>query len=187
MKLTLWSIITFTICTMSAISLGSADQYDARLNLLFADLQSPLSSASVKKIEQQIWSHWGAFPEDQEIEATMILGIQVLEAGQLRRSETIFSQIIEQEPNFAEAWNKRATVRFLIGNHLGSAKDIAKVLQLEPRHFGALSGLGMIHMSARNLESALEAYEAAFVIHPNLANVQNIIEELKTRIRGQAL
>jgi tetratricopeptide (TPR) repeat protein len=90
-------------------------------------------------------------------------------------------------PDFSEAWNKRATVRFMIGNHDGSANDIAKVLQLEPRHFGALSGLGMIHMRAGNWESALKSYKAAFAIHPYLNNIETLIDDLSQRLKGQAL
>jgi tetratricopeptide (TPR) repeat protein len=105
----------------------------------------------------------------------------------LQSAEQIFGRIIDREPHFAEAWNKRATVRFLGGNLNGSTKDIAKVLQLEPRHFGALSGLGMIHMYNGDWQNALKTYELAFSIHPYLANVEMIIEDLRKRLKGRAL
>ena len=164
-----------------------ADQNDPRLDQLFADLLTPLSTTAVQKIESQIWEYWLSFPNDQTIENTMAAAILMLESGQLKSAENIFGRIIEREPQFAEAWNKRATVRFLAGNHNGSAKDIAQVLQLEPRHFGALSGLGMIHMYNNDWQSALKAYELAFSIHPYLTNVETIINNLKTRLKGRAL
>ncbi len=164
-----------------------ADQNDPRLDQLFADLQTPLSNTAVQKIENQIWEYWLSFPNDQTIENTMTTAILMMERGQLRSAETIFGRIIEREPQFAEAWNKRATVRFLAGNHNGSAKDIAQVLQLEPRHFGALSGLGMIHMRNGEWQNALKIYQLAFSIHPYLTNVGTIIDDLKTRLKGRAL
>ena len=164
-----------------------ADQNDPRLDQLFADLQTPLSIIAVQKIENQIWECWLSFPNDQIIENTMTAATLMMERGQFRSAENIFSRIIEREPQFAEAWNKRATVRFLAGNHNGSAKDIAQVLQLEPRHFGALSGLGMIHMHNGDWKNALKTYELAFSIHPYLTNVETIINDLKTRLKGRAL
>ena len=181
------SIFLCVIAMASHLVTANADQNDPRLEPLFADLQTPLSATAVQQTENQIWRYWLSFPDDQTIENTMTAAILMMERGRLRSAERIFGRIIEREPNFAEAWNKRATVRFLSGNHTGSAKDIAKVLQLEPRHFGALSGLGMIHMHNGEWQNALKTYELAFSIHPYLANVEMIIEDLKKRLKGQAL
>ena len=164
-----------------------ADQNDPHLDPLFADLQTPLSTKAAQQIENQIWQYWLSFPDDQTIENTMTAAMLMMESGRLQSAERIFDRIIDREPHFAEAWNKRATVRFLAGNHNGSAKDIAKVLQLEPRHFGALSGLGMIHMHNGDWQNALKAYELAFSIHPYLTNVEVIIENLRKRLKGRAL
>ena len=164
-----------------------ADQNDPRLDQLFADLQTPLSTAAAEETEAKIWAYWTSFPDDESVENTMTKATQLMQAGQLQLAERILSRIIDREPDFSEAWNKRATVRFMIGNHDGSANDIAKVLQLEPRHFGALSGLGMIHMRAGNWESALKSYKAAFAIHPYLNNIETLIDNLSQRLKGQAL
>jgi len=185
---TVFRIITiFGILAVGQLAPSFADQHDPRLNRLFADLQTPLSAAVASETEQKIWTYWTAFPDDRETEATMVVGIRMLEAGRLKNAETVFSRVIKRQPNFAEAWNKRATVRFMIGDHAGSTQDIIKVLQLEPRHFGALSGLGLIQMHAGNLQNALQSYEAAFALHPYLANVEAMINDLKTRLKGQAL
>ena len=176
-------MVVFTGHTTTAYT----DQNDPRLDQLFADLQTPLSTTAVRKIENQIWEYWLSFPNDQTIENTMTAAILMMESGHLRSAENIFGRIIEREPQFAEAWNKRATVRFLNGDHKGSTRDIAQVLQLEPRHFGALSGLGMIHMHNGDWQNALKTYELAFSIHPYLTNVEIIIDDLKTRLKGRAL
>ena len=164
-----------------------ADQNDPRLDQLFGDLQTPLSTTAVEETEAKIWAYWTSFPDDEIVENTMAKATQLMQSGRLQSAERILTRIIDRAPDYAEAWNKRATVRFLIGNHDGSANDIAKVLQLEPRHFGALSGLGMIHMRAGNWESALKSYEAAFAIHPYLSNIETLIDDLTQRLKGQAL
>ena len=180
-------IFLCVIAVTQPIASPYADQNDPRLDPLFADLQTALSVTAAQQIENQIWQYWLSFPNDQTIEKTMTAAMLMMERGRLQSAERILGHIIDREPHFAEAWNKRATVRFLAGNHNGSAKDIAKVLQLEPRHFGALSGLGMIHMHNGDWQNALETYELAFSIHPYLANVEMIIENLKKRVRGLAL
>ena len=181
------SILAFMMLATSHPLIAFADQNDPRLDQLFSDLQTPLSDAAVKEIEKKIWAFWTNFSDDQTINDTMAMAMKMIDAGRLRSAEQLLSRIIDREPNFAEAWNKRATVRFIIGNHGESAKDIAKVLQLEPRHFGALSGLGMIHMQAGNGQSALKSYEAAFAIHPYLRNIKTLIDELKQHLKGRAL
>ena len=167
--------------------LAYADQNDPRLEQLFADLQTPLSTTAVEDIETKIWAYWTSFPDDESVENNMTKATRLMQSGRLKSAERIFSHIIDRAPDFAEAWNKRATIRFMIGNHDESANDIAKVLQLEPRHFGALSGLGMIHMRAGNWKSALKSYEAAFAIHPYLNNIETLIDNLTQRLKGQAL
>ena len=181
------SLIFCAILIVGHPRVACADQNDQRLDQLFADLQSNLSTAAIDDIETQIWAYWTSFPDDESVETNMAKATHLMQSGRLQSAERIFSRIIDRAPDFAEAWNKRATVRFMIGNHDGSANDIAKVLQLEPRHFGALSGLGMIHMRAGNWESALKSYEAAFAIHPYLSNIETLIDNLTQRLKGQAL
>ena len=181
------SLICCAILVAGRPLMACADQNDQRLDQRFADLQSPLSTAKIDDIETKIWAYWTSFPDDESVENTMTKATQLMQAGQLQSAERIFSRIIDRVPDFSEAWNKRATVRFMIGNYDGSANDIAKVLQLEPRHFGALSGLGMIHMRAGNWESALKSYKAAFAIHPYLNNIETLIDDLSQRLKGQAL
>ena len=110
-----------------------------------------------------------------------------MNSGHLSAAESVFSHIINNHPDFAEAWNKRATVRFFRGNDTGSASDILQVIKLEPRHFGALSGLGMIRVRAGDLEGALKAYKAAQRINPYLPQIEAIIDQLGKNLKGRAL
>jgi len=111
-------------------------------------------------------------------------GIGYMESSQLREAEAIFSQIINRDNEFSEAWNKRATVRFMLNDMNGSVQDIAQTLKREPRHFGALSGLGMIHTLDGNFKSAIAIYEQILTIHPLNPEAARVIPELKLKLRG---
>src|SRR5262249_19098858 len=105
----------------------------------------------------------------------------------LESAEKIFSEMVERKPKFAEGWNKRATVRYLARNYEGSLTDIDKTLALEPRHFGALSGLGMVNMALGRDEAALAAFQRAFALYPNLPGAQEQMRELEERIKGRRI
>ncbi len=180
-------IFLATAMLLLAYAPANADQNDPELDKLFAALQTSLSNASAASLERQIWAIWTRYPDDQAINRQMDRAIKMMNAGRLDEAEAIFSAIISREPAFAEAWNKRATVRFLRGDDAGSANDILQVIKLEPRHFGALSGLGMIKVRAGDLQRALQAYRAAQRINPFLPNIEVIIDKLGQRLNGRAL
>ena len=163
-----------------------ADQTNPALNDLFRALQVT-TSAKAKDIESKIWSLWVVHDSNPDATGMMRLGMQMMQANQLTEAGRVFSRLIDIEPDFAEAWNKRATIRYMLGNHDGSKADIVEVLEREPRHFGALSGLAMIHMQNGNLKGALNAYEAALQVNPFMINVQQMIDALKLKLQGQAL
>ena len=93
-----------------------ADQNDPKLDNLFAALQTSLSTASATSLEREIWAIWTRYPDDQAINRQMDKAINIMNAGRLDVAEAMFSAIISREPAFAEAWNKRATVRFFRGD-----------------------------------------------------------------------
>ena len=163
-----------------------ADQTNPALNDLFRALQVT-TSAKAKDIESKIWSLWVVHDSNPDATGMMRLGMQMMQANQLTEAGRVFSRLIDIEPDFAEAWNKRATIRYMLGNHDGSKADIVEVLEREPRHFGALSGLAMIHMQNGNLKGALNAYEAALQVNPFMINAQHMIDALKRKLQGQAL
>ena len=176
-----------TAMLLLAYTPANADQNDPKLDKLFAALQTSLSNASAASLEREIWAIWTRYPDDQAINYQMDRAIKMINAGQLDDAEALFSAIISHKPAFAEAWNKRATVRFFRGDDAGSANDILQVIKLEPRHFGALSGLGMIKVREGDLQGALQAYRAAQRINPFLPNIEVIIDKLGQRLNGRAL
>ena len=182
-------IIMFLAAFMLALAHApaNADQNDPKLDKLFAALQTSLSNANAASLEREIWAIWTRYPDDQAINRQMDRAIKMMNAGRLDDAEAMFSAIISRKPAFAEAWNKRATVRFFRGDDAGSANDILQVIKLEPRHFGALSGLGMIKVREGDLQGALQAYRAAQRINPFLPNIEVIIDKLGQRLNGRAL
>jgi tetratricopeptide (TPR) repeat protein len=176
-----------TAMLLLAYAPANADQTDPKLDTLFAALQTSLSNANAASLEREIWAIWARYPDDQAINRQMDRAIKMMNAGRLDDAEAMFSAIISRKPAFAEAWNKRATVRFFRGDDAGSANDILQVIKLEPRHFGALSGLGMIKVREGDLQGALQAYRAAQRINPFLPNIEVIIDKLGQRLNGRAL
>ena len=105
-------------------------------------------------------------------------------AGQYRNAYQYFSEVIQEVPAFAEGWNKRATVLYLIGAYQESIEDIRETLQREPRHFGALSGLGLIFLRQRQFGPAAAAFRDALAIHPHLPRIRAALEQLESRQRS---
>lgn len=127
----------------------------------------------------QVWSRSG----DAEVDRLFIEGAAEMGSRLLRRALETFSRIIEKKPEFAEAWNKRATIYFWLGELDRSLKDCDEVMKRNPYHFGALSGYGMIYMQLDQPERALEYMQRALAINPNLRQIQKAVEELKRQIR----
>ena len=182
----LLAIILPAIIVLPATSL-LADQTDARLPALFTELRTTSEAKKAKIVAAEIWQIWSEHSDNDKLSERLKLGIAQMEAGRLRQAEQIFTTIIDTDPAFAEAWNKRATVRFLLGNDTGSRRDIARVIDLEPRHFGALSGLGMINMRDGDLQGALQAFEAALRVNPHLDQAVDVTKQLRQQLRGQPL
>ena len=116
----------------------------------------------------------------------MQMGIDLMQSGQLDAAKAVFSYLIQQDKEFAEAWNKRATVLFFMGEFEKAKYDIAQTLALEHNHFGALAGLGMVEVHLGNPKAALEAYRRAALINPHLQDVQQAISRLEEKLKGLA-
>ena len=106
---------------------------------------------------------------------------------ELNRAYEIFSQIILVDPNWSEAWNKRATVLYMLGRYQESQEDINKVLKLEKRHFGALSGQGLVQTELKNYERAINSYKEVQKIYPSMQAPKVMIPHLKELIKGQSI
>ena len=166
----------FCLVLFSKVAFG--DQNDPELNLLFAQLHTVEDQQTGDSITDQIWEIWRE-SGNPEINALMQAGVSEMQTGRLRRAVDLFDQIIEMAPEFAEGWNKRATVYFFLREFEKSAQDVRKTLMLEPRHFGATAGLGLIFLELNYYDSALEAFEKALKINPHLTGPKLQIKRLK--------
>lgn len=157
---------------------AGADQTDPRLDALFETLQSgELSYAEAKGLEQRIWSIW-VDAESGSGDVMMKDGVQAMNDRAMDRAIDTFTALIDLDPDFAEAWNKRATVRYLIGDYAGSIEDIKRTLSLEPRHFGAMAGLGLCYDRLEEHDAARTAYRKALELNPYQASIEQRLEML---------
>ncbi|MBI3451320.1 MAG: tetratricopeptide repeat protein [Rhodospirillales bacterium] len=159
---------------------GQASQTDARLDGLFAQLRAAADAPEAARIEGAIWRLWTE-AGDPATDSLMTLGIAAMASGDLRGALAVFDAVTRQSPEFAEGWNKRATVLYLLGAYDASAADVEKTLALEPRHFGALSGLGLINLARERKDEALKAFEAALAINPHMPGVRQNVDTLRRR------
>lgn len=163
-----------------------ADQDDTRLDALFERLQRDVNSAEIQHLETQIWAIW-IDSGREDVNALMTKGIEAMGVRDLSMALDIFDQIVEMAPEFAEGWNKRATVHYLKNNLSESVQDIQRTLDLEPRHFGALSGMGLIFMRIGDEAGALQAYQEVVKIHPRSPSARFHIQVLRTKLRDQMI
>jgi len=173
------------LALIGALSAGArADQRDGRLDGLFARLQSATSGNQAQAIEQRIWRIWSEVGDPQ---VALLLQDGVLAMSQARFRDALerFDRMVAQAPDFAEGWNKRATLHYLMGNFDASVRDIQRTLDLEPRHFGALSGLGLIYDAVEEPAAALRSFEAAVAINPHLPSIEQRIVELRRQLAGR--
>jgi tetratricopeptide (TPR) repeat protein len=161
-----------------------ADQKDPRLDPLFERLRTTSSVSEARIIEQQIWQIWGE-SDDAAISKLMSAGIVAMVQQEYAVALDRFDRLVKQAPDFAEGWNKRATVYYLMGNFPASVSDIERTLELEPRHFGALSGLGLIYDAIEEPAAALRSFEAALTIDPHLDETRERVEELRQELAGR--
>ena len=176
-------VFTFVVAVAFMARPIAADQRDPRLDALFDELQSTASAIAARAATTEIWAIWQEV-DDPAAARALQRGMRALRLGALDRAEAAFDRAIAARADFAEAWNQRATVRFLDGDLAGSIADIRATLALEPRHFGALSGLGMIYDRLDEPARALESFGAALAVNPHLDGVRERVEALERRLDG---
>ena len=146
------------------------------------------STALLSQItEQKIWEIWTTHPTDPKLTNELSKGTKLMQGNTLAESIKVFSNLIDLDPSWAEAWNKRATALYLIGDYEGSQKDIDKVLELEDRHFGALAGQGLVNIQLKNYEKAIESYKSAQEIYPAMQSPKIMIEQIEQLIKQQLI
>jgi len=149
-----------------------SDQFDTRLPNLFQELYDSTNDSQINQIASKIWNIWHE-TNDIKIEADFYRGMESLRTHDLIMSIAFFTQVIEKKSNFAEAWNKRATVYYMMGDFDKSMHDINETLKLEPRHFGAMDGMGLIFIHLHQYENAIKIYEQMLEIFPNNQAIKN--------------
>jgi len=178
----LWTSLVFCMI-VGAPSSVLADQRDGRLDSLFERLKKTDDAADAAALQQRIWQIWIEF-EEASISQLMRRGMTAMSQGNHEVALEAFDSLVEQAPEFAEAWNKRATVFYLMGRLDESVKDIQQTLALEPRHFGALSGLSLIYDAVERPEAAIRSLEAALEINPHLQGSEERILMLREKTKG---
>lgn len=155
------------------------------LDGLFAQLQDP-ENMDWEKTEREIWREWrksGSASMDHLVKR----GVLAMQQGRLKVAAGHFSAAIDHAPDYAEAWNKRATVYYLMDEFGLSMSDIRQTLLLNPRHFGAMAGLGSILEQIDRPKDALMFYERALQVHPHQKGVKDAVERLKIKVKGAPL
>ena len=163
-----------------------ADKNYKRLDALFQTLQTSRDNDELSEVEATIWEIWYDSGEP-DIDALMLEGAALASAGNLDAAEATYARIITLAPGFSEGWNRRATMRFYQQDYDGSLADIEQTLKLEPRHFGAIWGLGMILGLQQDYQRAILAFEKLLEIKPNSMDARPRIELLKEAMAKDAV
>ena len=178
--------ILAVVASLVVMAPSAARQGDARLDALFAALSETASEQEAQQLELSIWQIWmDAGRED--VNNLMARGVAAMQLRQYASALENFSEIVELDPEYAEGWNKRATVYWLMDDLSASMDDIRRTLALEPRHFGAISGMGLIFMQRGDDHGALQAFEAVLKISPASKTAQMRVDQLKSKIQGEAV
>lgn len=145
-----------------------------RLDALFAQLQSTRSSVEAGVFEREIWGLWMR-SGDPKIDAKLQTGTFLMQTRRSAEAMEAFDNLIADVPDYAEAWNKRATLHYMVGNYESSLADIAETLAREPRHFGALAGEALIYLAQDEKEKAVDAIQRTLAIHPHMRGAEEML------------
>lgn len=179
-----------TLIALTAVLLFSsnvqADQNDERLGSLFEQLQTVSTPEGARSIEARIWTIWYEHP-DNAVELLLRQGQSAMRRQDFDAALRSFDQVVLIDPQFAEGWNARATLNYYSGQYERSLFDIDKTLQLEPRHFGALSGRGLVYTAMEQLDLALEAFEETLTVNPHSRGAKLNAEAIRKVIQDREI
>ena len=180
MKKTLFVIMMLAPCLLFA------DQQDPRLEDLFSSLKQETDVYLANSIANTIWDIWLEH-DDSQASSLMRRGIQQMNANSLYAALDTYDQLVSLKPDFAEAWNKRATIYWLLGEFDASLRDIEEVLKLEPFHFGALSGRGLVYMDRGDYVLARSAFLTLLEVYPAMPGVRENVDMLERILQDRAI
>lgn len=174
--------IALLIATTSAF----ADQSDKRLDMLFEQLRATQDVELGAALTQEIWHIWRA-TDNALADELMVQGMHAMALEQYENALAALNQVVAAAPEYAEGWNTRATLLYLMGDYVASAVDVKRTLALEPRHFGAWSGLGLIYLNLGDERAALAAFSKALEWNPHLSGSRHNLEAVKKQLREHAI
>jgi tetratricopeptide (TPR) repeat protein len=154
------------------------------LDFLFGALKAAPDEASAKHVEGRIWALWSQTSSDTTV-LLMSRAKEALDAKQVDLSLELLSAVVKLKPDYIEGWNRRATLYYLQNDYTRSLQDIEQVLVREPRHFGALAGLGMIMQELGDDKRALDAFRKALEVNPHLDKVPELVKTLTEKVEGR--
>ena len=154
------------------------------LDFLFGALKAAPDEASARHVEARIWAQWMQTPSDTAA-LLMSRAKQAMDAQKADVALKLLDSVIKLRPDYTEAWNRRATIHFTNKDYGKSLADIRQVLAREPRHFGALTGLGVIMQEFNEDKLALEAFRRALAVNPHLSKVPDFVKSLTEKVEGR--
>ena len=178
--------IFLTILCISGLFSFAQSSQENILNNLFNQLEKVNNSKSATLLEERIWSIWNKHPTNNKLTERLEFGTELMQHGDYNYALKIFDNIIVTDPKWSEAWNKRATVHFLMSQFTESLNDIDRVLNIEPRHFGALSGQARIFIKLQKYEKAIKSIKRALRFYPSFKSGE-MIPEIERLIREQSI
>ncbi|WP_375415269.1 tetratricopeptide repeat protein [uncultured Bradyrhizobium sp.] len=154
------------------------------LDFLFGALKAAPDEASARHVEARIWALWMQTPSDTA--ALLMTRVKAaMDAKQMDVALKLLDAVVKLRPEYVEAWNKRATLYYIQNDYTRSLEDIEQVLSREPRHFGALAGLGMIMQELGDERRALDAFRRALAVNPHLDKVPELVKTLTEKVEGR--
>ena len=171
---------------ISSFFLSAQSSQNILLDKLFDQLVKVNDSNNAEQLEKKIWSVWSKHPNDNSLTEKLEFGTDLMQYGDYNYALRVFDNIIITDPKWSEAWNKRATVYFLMSQFTNSLGDIDKVLSIEPRHFGALSGQARIFIKLQKYEKAIESIERALKFYPSFKS-RELIPEIERLIKEDSI
>jgi len=178
--------IFFTLCLIHGFFLPAHSSQKNTLNKLFDQLEKVNNSKTAELLEREIWSIWNEHPKDIRLTEKLELGAELIQYGNYDYALKIFDNILATDPEWSEAWNKRATVFFLMKQYTKSLSDIEKVLKIETRHFGALSGQARIFIKLQEYEKAIISLKRALKFYPAFRSGE-LIPEIERLIKEESI
>jgi tetratricopeptide (TPR) repeat protein len=154
------------------------------LDFLFGALKAAPDETSARHVEARIWALWLHTPSDTAA-LLMMRAKTAMDAQQMDVAQKLLDSVVKLRPDYIEAWNRRATLYYLRNDYAHSLQDIEQVLVREPRHFGALAGLGMIMQELGDDKRALDAFRKALAINPHLEKVPELVKSLAEKVEGR--